>query len=204
MLKRCLNYYLKTKRIITRDYIINNWDVLLNPAEKFIILGLFEGIGANRKIAYKDFEGLTIDCFDTETHKLHLGHRMINYSNRLYEIAKESADTFENIVYTKNGDEKHIKLKEDKDGIIVKPGCNARTYEYRNIINKKILRIREAFNNPLISLQILKESGRIEMINKLVATGMTIEAAMEDKEVINTYGVMPAKKRYISNYFAEE
>ena len=61
MLKRCLNYYLKTKRIITRDYIINNWDVLLNPAEKFIILGLFEGIGANTKIAYKGFDGLTID-----------------------------------------------------------------------------------------------------------------------------------------------
>ena len=41
------------------------------------------------------------------------------------------------------------------------------------------------------------------MINKLVEEGMTREQAMDDKEVVNTYGVMPAKKRYISNYFAE-
>ena len=76
-----------------------NWDVLLNPAEKFIILGLFEGIGANTKIAYKDFDGLTIDLFDIKSHKLHLNNRLIDFSDELYTIAKEAADTFETIVY---------------------------------------------------------------------------------------------------------
>lgn len=204
MLKRCLNYYLKTKRIITRDYIINNWDVLLNPAEKFIILGLFEGIGANTKIAYKDFDGLTIDLFDINSHKILLNNRSIDFSDELYAIAKEAANTYETVVYDKNGKERHIPLVEDDYGTIVKPARNARSYDYRNMIVKKMQRIKEAYNNPIINMQTLKESGRIEMINKLVASGMTVEAAMEDKRVINTYGVMPAKKRYISNYFAEE
>jgi len=204
MLKRCLNYYLMTKRVITRDYILNNWDVLLNPVEKFIMLGIFEGIGANTNIAYKDFEGLTIDNFDTKTHKLKLKDRLINFSNELYQVAKESADATELLVYAKSGREMHIRLTSDRDGLIVKPACNAKSFDYRNILLKKMQKIKDAFDNYIITLQLLKESGRIEMINKLVATGMTIEDALSDKEVVNTYGAVTAKKRYISNYFAAE
>lgn len=200
MLKRCLNYYLKTKRVITRDYILNNWDVLLNPSEKFIILGLFEGIGANTKVAYQDFDMLTINNFNPETHKLHIRDRVIDFSNELYEVAKEAADTFENIVYNKNGNEMHIKLMPDDYGIIVKPACNARSVDYRNILIKKMQKIKDAFGNYMINLQTLKESGRIDMVNRLVAGGMNIEAAFMDKRVVTTYGAVPAKKRYFSNF----
>lgn len=200
MLKRCLNYYLKTKRIITRSFILNNWNVLLNPSEKFIMLGIFEGIGANTNIAYKDFEGLKLSDFDTDTHELHLKDRAIRFSDELYAVAKESANTFENEVYDKNGKLRHIKLIEDSEGLIIKPGVNARSYDYRNIIIKKMMKIKDAFNNHVINIQTLKESGRIDMINRLIKSGMTREEAIADKEVINTYGVMPAKKRYFSNF----
>ena len=115
---------------------------------------------------------------------------MIDFSDELYTIAKEAADTFETIVYDKNGNERHVPLAPDDYGIIVKPARNVRSYDYRNIIVKKMQKIKEAYNNPIINMQTLKESGRIEMINKLVASGMTVEAAMEDKRVINTYGVI--------------
>lgn len=201
MLKGCLNSYFKDKRVITRDYLLSNMDTLLNPGEKFVLLGLFEGIGSNTNIAYKDFENLTIECFDTETHQLRVGNRLIKYSQELYKLAKEAANTYDNVVYDKNGNERHVKLADDDR--IVKPASNASTFDYRNIIMKKLQKIKKALNNPVLNIQALKESGRIDMINKLVKEGMTREQAMDNKDVINTYGVMPAKKRYISNYFAE-
>ena len=201
MLKGCLNSYFKDKRVITREYILNNMDLLLNPSEKFVLLGLFEGIGSNTNIAYKDFENLRIECFDTEKGELQVGNRMIKYSKELYNLAKEAANTYDNVVYDKNGNERHVKLADDDR--IVKPAVNASTFDYRNIIMKKLQKIKKALNNPVLNIQSLKESGRIEMINKLVEEGMTREQAIDDKEVVNTYGVMPAKKRYISNYFAE-
>ena len=164
------------------------------------MLGLFEGIGANTKVAYKDFEGLTIHNFDIETHKLHIKDRTIDFSDELYEVAKEAADTLENIVYTKNGKEMHVKLMQDDVGLIVKLACNAKSTDYRNILIKKMAKIKDAFGNYMINLQTLKESGRIDMVNRLVAGGMNIEAAFMDKRVIETYGGVPAKKRYFSNY----
>ena len=199
MLRQCLNYYLKSQRVITREYILDNWDALLNPAERFILLGVFEGIGCNTNIAYKDFEDLTLSQFDTENGVLRLEGRAIRYSKELYHIAQEASDTYETIAYDRRGVERHIKLIDTDT--IVKPAKNARSCDYRNIMIKKMQKIKVALNNPVISFQTLKESGRIEMINGLVKRGMTIEAALSDAEVINTYGRMPAKKRYISNYY---
>ena len=189
------------ERDINRQYIFEKMDTLLNPAEKFLVLGLYEGIGANTKIGYSDFADLTLDNFDTELHKLRLTNRMITYSNELYELAKESADTYENIVYDKNGNERRVRLSEDNR--IIKPACNAKTDDYRNIISKKIRKIKEAFENPSMTMQTLKESGRREMINKLISEGKTEDEAMEDEEMLNTYGNLPGKKRYKLNYYAE-
>ena len=201
MLKPCLNDFMKEHRVITREYILNNLDNLINPAERFILLGLFEGIGAGSKIAYKEFENIRIEMFNTETHQIEFENRVIKYSNELYQIAREAANTYDTITYTKNGGEKHIKLMDDER--IIKPAINARTYDYRNIIDKKLRKIKEGLNNPAINMQSLKESGRIEMVKKLMEKGLSLSEALSDKEVINTYGPQPAKKRYISNYFAE-
>ncbi|MBP5565627.1 MAG: hypothetical protein J6X45_07910, partial [Lachnospiraceae bacterium] len=132
MLRQCLNYYLKSQRVITREYILDNWDALLNPAERFILLGVFEGIGCNTNIAYKDFEDLTLSQFDTENGVLRLEGRAIRYSKELYHIAQEASDTYETIAYDRRGVERHIKLIDTDT--IVKPAKNARSCDYRNIM----------------------------------------------------------------------
>ena len=201
MLRQCTNNFLKERSIVSRDYIIDMCENnLMNPAERFILLGLFEGIGSG-KLSYKDFEMLTMECFDVEKRKLQIGKRLITYSQKLYEYAKEAANTYENIVYDKNGNERSMKLLEDER--IVKPGANASICNYRQIINKKLAKIKQELNNPAINIQSLNESGRIEMINKLMESGKTREEALEDKEMLDKYGNIPAKKRYINSFLAE-
>ncbi len=201
MLKQCINEYQKERSVVTRDYIVGEWDCLLNPVEKFILLGLYEGIGSDPKVGYKDFENLRKECFDRETHELQLYNRVIKYSEQLYELAKEAVNTYELIVYDKSGNERSYKLLDDDR--IVKPGGNATTCNYRNIIGKKIAKIKRELNNPAINIQSLKESGRIDMIKRKMAEGKTLEEALSDPDVVNTYGRILSKKRYISNYFAE-
>jgi hypothetical protein len=41
------------------------------------------------------------------------------------------------------------------------------------------------------------------MINKLMESGKTREEALEDKEMLDKYGNIPAKKRYINSFLAE-
>ena len=201
MLRQCLNDFLKNKSIVTRDYIINKCENdLLNPAERFILLGLFEGIGSG-KISYKDFEGLTMECFNEDTGKLQIGERLISYSQKLYEYAKAASETYETVVYDKNGNKRDVKLRQDDR--IVKPGANASICNYKQIINKKLTKIKQELDNPAITIQSLNESGRIEMINKLMKGGKSKAEALEDMEMLNTYGSIPAKKRYINSFLAE-
>lgn len=202
MLRQCMNTYLKDKNIVTRDNLIEKCENnLMNPAERFILLGLFEGIGSDPKGGYKDFENLRIECFNTETHELQLCNRIIKYSDLLYKLAKEAADAYELVTYDRSGNERSYKLLDDDR--VVKPGVNATTCNYRNIIGKKIAKIKQELNNPAINIQSLKESGRIDMIKRKMAEGKTLEEALSDPDVVNTYGRILSKKRYISNYFAE-
>lgn len=202
VLRQCLNPYLKEYRTFTREWIMGNMDNLINPRERFILLGTFEGIGAGTKLAYEEFIDLKLNMFDTETHTLNLSPtRSIGYSDELYKLACEAADTYEYITYGRHGCVRHYKLEQNDN--IIKFCVQARTYDYKNFMSKELRIIKQAFNNPAITFQSLKESGRIEMINKLIKGGMSLEEALSDKGMIATYGKVQAKKRYISNYFAE-
>ncbi len=144
-----------------------------------------------------------MDSFNTETHKLILTEdHTIRYSEELYKIAQESADTYENIIYDKHGNERRVKLLEN-DRRIIKPAANARVGDYKNIINKKLVKIKMELNNPAITLNALKESGRREMVDYLVKGGMTVDGALLDEVVIETYGYTQARKRWISKYYVE-
>ena len=201
ILKKCFNGYLLEQRNINRDYIYRYMDTLLNPAEKFVVLGLFEGIGANTKVAYSDFMELRIEDFDTEAHKLRLGNRLIAYSQKLYDLAIESANTYETVVYDKNGEERRIKLREGDDRII-KPACKSDGRNYKNIIEGKLVKIKKAYENPVLNIQTLKEAGRREMIEKLIREGKTEEEAFADPQMLMTYGAV-SRKRYKLNYYEE-
>lgn len=144
-----------------------------------------------------------MDSFNTETHKLILTeNHTIRYSEELYKIAQESADTYELITYDKNGNERRIKLLEN-DRRVVKPAANAKVGDYKNIINKKLTKIKTELNNPAITINALKESGRREMVDYLVKGGMTVDGALLDDIVIETYGYTQARKRWISKYYVE-
>ena len=202
MLNKCVNTYLLQQSIITREWILQNWDALINPCERFILLGAFEGVGSVSKIAYKEFEYLTMDSFNTDTHELILSpNHIIEYSDELYRVACEAADTYELISYDRHGNERHIRLLNDNR--IIKPRINATVGDYKNIISKKLSKIKRELNNPAISLNALKESGRKEMVIKLIEGGMNIENALSDEKVVRTYGVVQAKKRWVRKYYAE-
>jgi hypothetical protein len=51
-------------------------------------------------------------------------------------------------------------------------------------------KIKMELNNPAITLNALKESGRREMVDYLVKGGMTVDGALLDEAVIETYVLM--------------
>ena len=105
------------------------------------------------------------------------------------------------MTYGKNGQPRYIKFETTDN--IVKFAARVMTYNYKMLMNKTLVKIKQELNNPAINIQSLKESGRIDMIKRKMAEGKTLEEALSDPDVVNTYGRILSKKRYISNYFAE-
>ena len=208
--KECVNQVYLQKGITTRQELLKliRDPKINNVYERFLLLGLFEGIGHE---GYSDFQFLTMKDFEGNT--LHLKDRTIEVSPELVELAKKSADTYEYIPYGDarrkwtfgQGDPRIIKRKIDgKLGQTDdKPAEELSFSGYRHIISLNMKRLSDLCNTPVFSSALLFESGRIEMIRKYMAEEASDAETVlsnHDKEITNQYAKIYNKGRYLEKW----
>lgn len=166
VLMDCLNVMLKNKQIMDRNQVVNLARSLRNPCDGFLILGLFEGIYGK---GFSEFYDLRITDF-LETDKgifvsLNSG-RTIQVSNELYNLALNA-----------NDEDKYYGVSEDVTYKFVP--SNTIMKDFPNTVNpkanfnqrmaSKIRRNKNEKDFKYISSNTLKESGKIDFINRKAA-----------------------------------
>lgn len=119
MLIGCINMVAQQKRIVSREQMIAWCSTLPNACDKFIFLGLYEGLNGNN---YEDFWNASIDDIDKENKTIRVKRGVIPISIDLIEYAEEANNTLE--LYPMSGDMARVtKLVENGKIIKLKINC---------------------------------------------------------------------------------
>lgn len=201
ILKNCINTGILNKTIISADYLYHVVRTQIsNASDKFLVLGLFEGIGSN---GCRDYINLKMDDFTDN--QVQLIGRTITVSNELYNYALESSNEYN--YYSKNGIGKIKQYRLDDDRII-KDMINVIYTEdeedkrLRRIKNK-LSGLNDYFDSTMFNYAHVVESGRINMIKKGISeTGLSAYDYINNhnKEIEERYGKIYAPKRYVFKY----
>ena len=203
MYLNCINKSLAEDKIITRKELLKQVRLLENPAEKFVVFAVFEGLGG---VGCMDLVDIQLEQFNGNTVTLKSG-RVISVPDELVDIAKESAEEY--FYYPPNASsEKYEKVKyKDEPGIIknlfnVKADSSDRRKAY-NIVNK-LRRISDREGSKAFLNGHLVESGRIDLIKKTMAENneedprKAIKLCKDEMKV--RYGDIQAVGRWLLKY----
>jgi len=120
MLMGCINIIAQQNRIVSRKQIIAWCSKLPNACDKFVFLGLYEGLNGD---FYEDFWNTSIDDINKEKKTIRTKRGDLPISEDLIEYAEESNNTLE--LYPMTGDmERVTKLVEN--GKIIKVKSNTK------------------------------------------------------------------------------
>lgn len=119
MLLGCINMIAQQKRIVSREQMIAWCSRLPNACDKFIFLGLYEGLNGKD---YEDFWNTTIEDIDKQKRVIRVKRGELSISDTLIDYAEESNRTLE--LYPMTGDMARVtKLVEN--GKIIKLKINS-------------------------------------------------------------------------------
>jgi len=167
--KKCVNRGYLISGIVSRHELINlinNENRVKNAYERFIILGIFEGIGGD---ANNNFQNLTMKNIRRNMIYLPDG-RNLRISKELVEYAKQASETYERETYSKT--KPQIRPFDLNDERIVKIAGYQKELSYAGFRHKiqMLLDSIKEYNDdlPIFSTSMLFESGRIEMIKNFM------------------------------------
>lgn len=163
ILRGCLNTALKNKQIVDRTEIIRLIQDFKNPGDKFIILGLFEGICGKEFSEFYDIKVSDFTVVENEVFVLLNSGRKIHVSKELYSLALSASE--EEYYYSVGADSSFKFIPSDK---IIKdfPNTDGLKDNFAQRVTSKIRRNMKANETPYITSHTLKESGRIDFIRK--------------------------------------
>lgn len=160
----CINKVALVNRIHTREEILKwcNTVFMDNPSDRFVLLGMFEGLGGNNFIEITEAK-----MSDFNEEKLTIStilNRTIPVSRTLINYAKESDITLD---YTTLGTTKRIKKMHESGKIIKDFRLNSIEEEYhqgRRIYTRIKKMFAEVTTNQYLSTKSLADSGRCDYI----------------------------------------
>ncbi len=204
-LQACLNNRILEERILTRNELIKLLNDIPNVSDQFLALAIFEGVSGYK---YADFYEMTLDNINFQENLLttypkdeeddeNNKQRVLKVSDLLLKLAEESAITYQK--YSNS----EIVLREYKPGDpdIIKENQNAQPGKslpknYKKIYTR-IYHLEQEFG-PALSYAGLHESGRIHMLNVLMAQDNSQDAFETYKkhrdEIEYRYGVIPRNR----------
>lgn len=182
VIKSCLNKVAMKQGIVTREQLLDHLGNLLNPGDKFLILGIFEGINGNGLD-----EALRAKISDIEGDKLTLfTGREITISPELKKFAIESERTYEFYPYSKNMNA-IVPLKK-YPGYIVKPLNNSSKDPEESYVNScrlnKIMKAADLFS--VTNRMSIRKSGIIHLIRSILdnRTDRETVSITKDEEIV--------------------
>lgn len=202
-LRRTLNIGKLNEQLITRKKLLSDLNQLNNASDMFIILGIFEGLCGN---LYKDFYHLDIKQFKKKSNKiiLKLEDKELEVSDKLYELACESADTYERIPNFIDA-KKNNKLNPE-DPWVLKRSINSRFDNINNHMHnlcKRIASIKKDFEFPYCTQAGLMNSGRLYYMYKLSENNKIEPEQVLKKnfdKITERYGRIQVKGTIIKQY----
>lgn len=174
-LVECLDLDTIKMKMVKRKDVLEQIKNIENPCDKFIALGLFEGIRGRNDLGI-----LEARISDIKGNKLTLmDGSVIDISDELKEIAIQSASTFE---YIAKGGVRSFPLEVDKDKIIKTTLRRDARVNTQNMIPGRVYLIRHLkLFGDLIGIDItpmdMLEAGRVDFIREEVKKGITVEQA---------------------------
>lgn len=182
----CLDNERLNASVVTRDEVVNTCQMELeNDFEKFIVLGLFEGICGTgfRDLARMRMEDIKYGVFKrADGIEIELSKELLRYARRSNEQKFAS-------VYLGEGRFKERKLLLEDNRIIkraanVKPG-ESTVRDARNILNC-LLRVKTFTGYEWVDRTNLLESGRIHRMKEMIKGGKSFEEALRESQKINS------------------
>lgn len=199
---KCINKAYLRNGIVTREELLKmlkDDKMVKNPFEKFIILGIFEGMGGKQ---LTDFQNISIDIFKSD--KMQLKKRVLSYSKELKKLAEESSEEYTLYMYTNS---REINASFDvTDTRIIKSRVNSKELSgsgWNHKINIILKKICDYNNTPAFTAAMLSESGRLEMIRNYMKKDniSAIEAIKKyDDEITERYGRIQGRERYCDRW----
>lgn len=199
-LKSCIDLGKQRIKVLTYDEIQNGIKNLMNPAEQFIILALFEGLGGK---ALVDLHHIRVSDLCNGTTKLASG-RSIPISDQLFSLAQKASESIEYYQHTKNGDLKTVLFKTGDDRII-KAYCNEgdNTKNRRQVIYNRFKRAVASIGMDELEPRDIHTSGGLHFINEVIkAEGLSpYDAIVKYHTYINErFEDIPSIITYIETY----
>lgn len=202
MMMECINKIAQDLRIVSRQQVLNWCYSLPNASDKFVILGVFEGLGG---FQWEDFWNSSINDIDREKKTIKLRNREIHISDDLIAYADESnnADKY----YAMSGNHARATgLVENSK--IIKDKQNTKRDKPRNKKAMIYVGIRKCFTflniSDWFSLTILHQSGMIDYIkrrsNELGISCYDYLFSDHKREVEYQYGVNIVRSSFWTKY----
>lgn len=198
MLSNCVDLNKLHDMVITREKLLQEIELLPNAQDAFIFLGLFEGIplrdGIIGKIRLSDLNGNVLTLPDGKT---------LTLSNKLVDIMHEADAEITYKPLRETGREKRL---EDK-GTIIKEiihGKKKESVDITPLIGRRIRNCAAVTDIPNITVKMLQESGRIDLIKRIMEReNITFEESIrvpykEEHEAI--YGKIQSSLSYMISY----
>lgn len=162
-LYECIDKEKFMSSVVSREKVLEWCDMLFNPRERFILLGLFEGLKGKN---YRDFTTLHQKDIDGNTITLNDGKRVIEVSDELIQIIVDNIFTY--TYFDSDGDVKDNLVLVDNDGYILK---NHITAQYDDL-ERKGRRVSNSFTKFMyrligensISTTDIVNSGKVHFI----------------------------------------
>jgi hypothetical protein len=127
----------------------------------------------------------------------------VDIPDALIDLMYDSTEEYSYYAY--GNSQREYRYKEDDDNVF-KMTFNGRENSLkrqRQRLYTNLCRIRDFLDMPALTSASLNESGRIDMVKRLMKedkTGLFDTLMNHDDEIANKYGRLYSKKRYIVNF----
>lgn len=198
---QCINTWIKDRQIFTRKEILDICKQLDNYGDKFIVLGLFEGV-----YGVKCCELSSANLENLKGNTLVFADRTITISDTLKSYLKEAVNQYEYIPYGTEGVREQF-FYDKTDVRAIKRMYNSHGYDTPEIGRARIATRLRRINAKIgvdLGTKSLIHSGMIDMLKGFVEKDKALDSyecmINHKKEIEARYGAIASVKRFCTKY----
>jgi integrase len=168
--------------IFDKDEIMEMVEFADNPQDGVIVGLLFDGV--SHKNEFEELIELTKDNIDFDNRVINLEDRQVPMSDRTYLAVKGALDTSLKYISITGETSRSYKIAEGEN---VLRGLRGKNKVKPQIINQRLLRIKEIFDYEYLNATTIVYSGQIHLAKELFKSGLDIDTVVS--KVLERFGI---------------